>query len=88
MDFVDAARASGASTLSILFHHVLVNAVSPVLVYASTPGLGFDPAGVGSFVPRPRRVAADAGLGPDALNTAPGDLRAAAGLRACPASRS
>jgi peptide/nickel transport system permease protein len=36
MDFVDAARASGASTISILFHHVLVNAVSPVLVYAST----------------------------------------------------
>jgi peptide/nickel transport system permease protein len=36
MDFVDAARASGASTVSILFNHVLVNAVSPVLVYAST----------------------------------------------------
>ncbi len=36
MDFVDAARASGASTVSILLHHVLVNVVSPVLVYAST----------------------------------------------------
>lgn len=36
MDFVDAARASGASTISILFHHILVNAISPVLVYAST----------------------------------------------------
>jgi peptide/nickel transport system permease protein len=36
MDFVDAARASGASTFSILLNHVLVNAVSPVLVYAST----------------------------------------------------
>lgn len=36
MDFVDAARASGASTISILFNHVLVNAISPVLVYAST----------------------------------------------------
>ena len=36
LDFVDAARASGASTMSILFSHVLVNAVSPVLVYAST----------------------------------------------------
>lgn len=35
-DFVDAARASGASTLSILLHHMLVNVVSPVLVYAST----------------------------------------------------
>jgi peptide/nickel transport system permease protein len=36
LDFVDAARASGASTVSVLFNHVLVNAVSPVLVYAST----------------------------------------------------
>lgn len=36
LDFVDAARASGASTFSVLVHHILVNAVSPVLVYAST----------------------------------------------------
>lgn len=36
MDFVEAARASGASTPSIMFRHVLVNVVSPVLVYAST----------------------------------------------------
>jgi peptide/nickel transport system permease protein len=36
MDFVDAARASGASTISILFKHVVVNIISPVLVYAST----------------------------------------------------
>ena len=36
MDFVDAARASGASTISILFTHVLINVMSPVTVYAST----------------------------------------------------
>jgi peptide/nickel transport system permease protein len=36
MDFVDAARASGASSVSILFHHVVINVISPVLVYAST----------------------------------------------------
>jgi peptide/nickel transport system permease protein len=36
MDFVDAARASGASTMSIVFNHILVNTVSPTLVYAST----------------------------------------------------
>jgi peptide/nickel transport system permease protein len=36
MDFVDAARASGASTFSILFRHVVINVMSPVLVYAST----------------------------------------------------
>ena len=36
MDFVDAARASGASALSIISAHVLINVLSPVLVYAST----------------------------------------------------
>jgi peptide/nickel transport system permease protein len=36
MDFVDAARASGASTASIISTHVLINILSPVLVYAST----------------------------------------------------
>ncbi|HTJ59211.1 MAG TPA: ABC transporter permease [Devosiaceae bacterium] len=36
MDFVDAARATGAPTPVILFKHVLINVVSPVLVYAST----------------------------------------------------
>jgi len=36
MDFVDAARASGATTGSILRRHVVVNVLSPVLVYAST----------------------------------------------------
>jgi peptide/nickel transport system permease protein len=36
MDFIDAARASGAGTMSILFRHVLVNVISPVMVYSST----------------------------------------------------
>jgi peptide/nickel transport system permease protein len=36
MDFIDAARASGAGTMSILFRHVLVNVMSPVMVYSST----------------------------------------------------
>ena len=36
LDFVDAARASGASTISILLNHALINVLSPVLVYAST----------------------------------------------------
>jgi len=35
-DFVDAARASGASNLSIMFHHVLRNVLAPVLIYASS----------------------------------------------------
>lgn len=36
MDFVDAARATGAPTVVILWKHVLTNVISPVLVYAST----------------------------------------------------
>jgi peptide/nickel transport system permease protein len=36
MDFIDAARASGASTLKIIQHHVLRNVLGPVLVYAAS----------------------------------------------------
>ncbi|MVW70368.1 ABC transporter permease [Bordetella sp. 15P40C-2] len=35
-DYVEAARATGASTLSILFNHVLSNVLGPILVYASS----------------------------------------------------
>jgi len=35
-DFVEAARASGASSLSIIFHHILRNVLAPVFIYASS----------------------------------------------------
>jgi len=35
-DFVDAARASGASSLSIMLYHLLRNVLAPVLIYASS----------------------------------------------------
>jgi peptide/nickel transport system permease protein len=35
-DFVEAARASGASTLSIIFYHVLRNVLAPIFIYASS----------------------------------------------------
>mgnify|MGYP000113622014 CR=1 FL=1 len=35
-DFVDAARASGASTLTIVRVHVLGNVLGPILVYATS----------------------------------------------------
>jgi peptide/nickel transport system permease protein len=35
-DFVDAARASGASSLSIILYHLLRNVLAPVLIYASS----------------------------------------------------
>jgi peptide/nickel transport system permease protein len=36
LDFVEAARASGASNASIIVHHVLGNVLAPVLIYASS----------------------------------------------------
>jgi peptide/nickel transport system permease protein len=35
-DFVEAARASGASSLSIIVFHVLRNVLAPILIYASS----------------------------------------------------
>jgi peptide/nickel transport system permease protein len=35
-DFVDAARASGAPVRSILWHHILINVLGPILVYATS----------------------------------------------------
>lgn len=35
LDFVDAARASGGSTGSIIVHHILGNVLGPVFIYAS-----------------------------------------------------
>lgn len=35
-DFVEAARASGASTSSIIVHHVVRNVLAPILIYASS----------------------------------------------------
>jgi peptide/nickel transport system permease protein len=36
LDFVDAARTSGASTLTIIRYHVLSNVLAPILVYATS----------------------------------------------------
>jgi peptide/nickel transport system permease protein len=36
LDFVEAARASGASGLSIIVHHILRNVMAPVFIYASS----------------------------------------------------
>lgn len=35
-DFVEAARASGASALSIIFYHILRNVLAPVFIYGSS----------------------------------------------------
>jgi peptide/nickel transport system permease protein len=36
LDYVEAARASGASNRSIIVHHVVGNVLAPVLIYASS----------------------------------------------------
>ncbi len=36
LDFVEAARASGGSPLSVLRHHVVNNVLGPILVYATS----------------------------------------------------
>jgi peptide/nickel transport system permease protein len=36
LDFVEAARASGSTTLQIIRHHVLANVLGPILVYATS----------------------------------------------------
>lgn len=36
LDFVEAARASGAGTRSIIVHHILGNVLAPVFIYASS----------------------------------------------------
>jgi peptide/nickel transport system permease protein len=59
-DFVDAARASGASSLSIMLYHVLRNVLAPVLIYASSlisvstiPSTGMSFLGLGVEPPTP-----------------------------------
>jgi peptide/nickel transport system permease protein len=36
LDFVEAARASGTTTLQIIRHHVLSNVLGPIMVYATS----------------------------------------------------
>jgi peptide/nickel transport system permease protein len=60
LDFVEAARASGTTTLQIIRHHVLANVLGPILVYATSlisvsiilsAGLSF--LGLGVTLPQP-----------------------------------
>ena len=60
LDYIEAARASGAGTLTIIRHHVLGNVLGPVFIYASSlvsvsillaSGLSF--LGLGAQPPEP-----------------------------------
>ena len=82
LDFIEAARASGAGSLTIIRHHVLGNVLGPVFIYASSlvsvsillaSGLSFLGLGVRPPI---------AGLGADAEHAAAVDLCRAGRLRA------
>ena len=60
-EFVEAAKASGAGDLRIMFRHMLPSTVGPIVVTHDRARRGGDPARGGAFVPRLRRSAADAG---------------------------
>ena len=86
LDYVEAARASGATaTADHPPSHAGATSSAPILVYAASlaslsiilaAGLSF----LGLGMPPPQRR-----MGPDAELAAPGDLRAAHGSRPCPA---
>ena len=75
MDFVEAARASGAGPLH---HHARAHArqcAGTDLRLRHGIDLGVDDSRRRPFVPRPRHQAAGAGMGPDAEHAAHRDLR-------------
>ena len=62
-EYVTSSRIAGAGTLRLMFSTVLPNCTAPLIVQAT---LGFstrDPGCGRARLPRPRRAAADAGMG-------------------------
>jgi ABC-type glutathione transport system ATPase component len=78
LDFIEAARASGAGTLTIIRYHVLGNVLGAVFIYASSL---ISISRLRAFVSWPRGAATNRGLGADAEHAAAVDLRRAGGLR-------
>ena len=62
-EFVEAARALGDSTPSIIFRTILPNIVAPLTVIASFNVAARHPVRSGAVLPRPRRAARRADLG-------------------------
>ena len=80
LDFVEAARATGAKTFSIIRVHP-GQRVGPGADLFLQLGQRQHPARLGAVVPRSGRDTSRAGLGLDAEHPAPGDLHQSAGLR-------
>ena len=67
MEYVEAARAQGASDLRIIFRHVLPNSMAPVYVAMAMGVGGAIVTEAGSELPRHRHPAAQRQLGQDDL---------------------
>ena len=78
-DYVEAARVSGANAFTIVRVHVLGNVLGPIFVYATSLISVSMILASGPVLPRPRREAARAGMGPDAEHAAHRDLHPADG---------
>ncbi len=74
MDFVEAARASGAGPFTIMRVHMLGNVLGPIFVYATGLDLGVDDPRGGLVLPWPGYKTAGAGVGLDAEHAAHRDL--------------
>ena len=79
MDFVEAARASGAGPFTIMRVHMLGNVLGPIFVYATGLISVSMILAAGLVVPRSRHQTAGAGMGPDAEHAAHRDLRQSVG---------
>ncbi|GAA0001992.1 hypothetical protein BRDID11002_19930 [Bradyrhizobium diazoefficiens] len=82
MDFVEAARASGAGAFTIMRVHILGKRAGRDLRLCHQPDLGLDDPGRRPLLPWPRHQAAGAGMGADAEYAAHRDLRQSLGRRA------
>lgn len=80
MDYIDAARATGASALTIIRVQVLGNVLGPIFVLHRADFGVHDPR-LRPVVSRPRRAAAGARVGADAQYAAHGNLYPAVGGR-------
>jgi len=81
LDFIEAARASGVRTTTIIRYHVLGNVLGPVFILCVVIDQRQHPVGVRPVFPRPRGAATGARLGADAEHLASVHLRRAVGLR-------
>ncbi len=87
-EFVEAARALGASTLRQVVRHILPNALGPVIVAGTIEVADRDHRRIDAVVPRPRLSARHPDLGPHPVRRQ-GLSRRRAALGACsPAARS